>query len=69
MNTTINNLIKARTEVRATLKKYRVSWRDIAKNETLAAWEALGGLWKNKRIPDAAKWQRKIRKEWDRKII
>lgn len=33
------------------------------------AFEKLRGIWKNKKGPDPVKWQRKIRKEWDRKIL
>lgn len=32
------------------------------------AWEALCGIWKDKKIGDVIKWQRSIRKEWDRKL-
>lgn len=32
------------------------------------AWETLCGVWKNKKIGDAVKWQKNIREEWDRKL-
>lgn len=39
------------------------------KQEVLKAWKRMAGIWKGKKIPDAVKWQRKIRKEWERPII
>lgn len=32
------------------------------------AWEALCGVWKDKKMGDIVKWQKNIRKEWDRKL-
>jgi len=34
----------------------------------VSAWEAIRGIWKGKKTLDAVKWQREIRKEWDRKL-
>jgi hypothetical protein len=69
MTTATKNLIKARTEVQKILKKYRVNLEDIKAQNALAAWKSMAGIWKNKKLPDPVKWQRKIRKEWDRKIL
>lgn len=63
------NLIQAKSAVTTVLKKYQVSWPEITRNNALLAWQALAGVWKNKRIPDATAWQRKIRREWDRKLL
>lgn len=30
------------------------------------AWEALRGIWQDKKIKDVVAWQKKIRKEWER---
>lgn len=32
------------------------------------AWRAAAGILKGRRIPDPVAWQRKIRKEWERKL-
>lgn len=37
------------------------------KKEMLEAWKKAAGILKGK-IPDPVAWQRKIRKEWDRKL-
>lgn len=34
----------------------------------LKAWEALAGIWKGKKLLNVLRWQRNIRKEWDRKL-
>ena len=34
----------------------------------LKAWKAAAGILKGRRIPDPVAWQRKIRKEWERKL-
>lgn len=34
----------------------------------LKAWEAARGILKRRVIPDPVAWQRKIRKEWERKL-
>ena len=69
MQTTIKNLTRAETEVKQVLKKYRVSLGQIKSRQAFLAWQAMAGIWKNRKLPDAAKWQRKIRKEWERKIL
>lgn len=33
----------------------------------LTAWEAIRGIWKDKKIENPVEWQRKIRKAWERK--
>jgi len=35
----------------------------------LGAWRAIRGIWKGKRMVNPVAWQRKIRKEWERKLI
>ena len=62
------NLIKAEAEIKQVLKKYRVNLADLKQRKALAAWESMAGIWKGRKLPDAVKWQRKIRKEWDRQI-
>jgi hypothetical protein len=34
----------------------------------LKAWRGLAGVWKEKKLVSPTQWQRKIRKEWERKI-
>ena len=51
------------------LKKYEVIRAEPKQNTALLSWQALAGVWKGKRVPDAAQWQRKIRREWDRHIL
>lgn len=68
MQTTINNLTRAETEVKQVLKKYRVSLMQIKNRNALIAWQSVAGIWKNRKLPDAAKWQRKIRAQGDKKI-
>ncbi|OGE81598.1 MAG: hypothetical protein A3H72_02985 [Candidatus Doudnabacteria bacterium RIFCSPLOWO2_02_FULL_48_8] len=55
----IQNLTQAKTAVNSVLKKYRITWHELNQANALLAWRSLGGLWKGKRIPDAAKWQKK----------
>jgi len=35
----------------------------------VSAWEAIRGIWKSKNIANPVNWQRKIRKEWERKLV
>lgn len=32
------------------------------------AWQKLRGIWKGRKGPDPARWQKKIRKEWERSL-
>jgi hypothetical protein len=41
---------------------------DDREKEVMRRWKKLGGLIKAKKIPDPLLWQKKIRKEWDRKV-
>lgn len=34
----------------------------------MKAWRALRGIWRGKKIPDPVRWQKKIRKEWERAL-
>ncbi|TSC74578.1 MAG: hypothetical protein G01um101433_1047 [Parcubacteria group bacterium Gr01-1014_33] len=38
------------------------------RKELLAILKKTAGIWKDKKIPDPVKWQREIRKEWERKL-
>ena len=53
--------------------------KTISKNQTqkfltptikrdLNAWRGLAGIWKGKKLPNPIQWQRKIRKNWERKL-
>lgn len=35
----------------------------------LSAWRGLAGIWRDKKITGPIQWQRKIRQEWERKIL
>jgi hypothetical protein len=65
IDTKISN--SARNAVEAVLKKYRLTWRQLYQSNILLAWDGMGGIWKNKKVPNASVWQRKIRRELDRK--
>lgn len=41
----------------------------VSSRDSLNALHDLKGIIKNRKGPDPVKWQREIRKEWDRKII
>jgi hypothetical protein len=34
----------------------------------LKAWRGLAGIWKKKKLISPIKWQRRLRKEWEREI-
>ena len=34
----------------------------------MKAWGTLDGVWRNKKVMDPVVWQKKIRKEWDRRL-
>lgn len=48
-------------------RRKRVLTRHYARRD-IQSWEALAGALKGKKIISAVKWQRKIRKEWERKL-
>lgn len=33
----------------------------------IQAWQAIRGIWKDKKLENPIQWQRKIRQEWERK--
>jgi len=68
-NIDIKTASRARSAVKTVLKKYRLSWRQVSQNNALLAWDALGGIWKGKKVPDPSVWQRKIRREWNRDVL
>jgi hypothetical protein len=35
----------------------------------LKAWRGLAGIWKKKKLTSSIKWQRRLRKEWERKLL
>ena len=47
-------------------KNYKITSIIPSSKERLLAWEAIRGIWKNKRMTDPIAWQRKIRQ--DRKL-
>lgn len=56
MTTTITKTKKAFPKIVYPLKK------------DLNAWKGLCGIWKEKKIKGVLQWQRKIRKDWERKF-
>jgi len=76
-------VIKAKQQVEKVLEQYGIHWDDLSlkwyqlendqkdESKEREVWEQLRGMLKKKgkRGPDPVKWQRKIRKEWDRKIL
>lgn len=48
-------------------RRKRVLTRHYARRD-MQSWEALAGILKGERAISAVKWQRKIRKEWERKL-
>ncbi len=53
-----------------TLQKSKIALLGIHKKQSrdIAAWEGLRGILRGRRIGDPVKWQRNIRKEWERKL-
>lgn len=43
-------------------------WVQKKQPRDMAAWAGLYGVLRGKRAGDPVKWQRKIRKEWERKL-
>jgi hypothetical protein len=52
-----------------TLAKNNIQRLLISKvKRDLKAWRGLAGIWKKKKLISPIKWQRKLRKEWEREI-
>jgi len=56
----------ARAAVTTTREVKRI--KTTAPKRDLSAWLALAGIWRNKKIKDPVRWQRQIRKEWERTL-
>jgi len=81
MRTKDIKVIKAKHDVERVLHRHGITWDDLSLKwyhmerdqkdeiEERKAWEQLRGSLKGKKGPDPVKWQRKIRKAWDRKIL
>ena len=72
----------ARKEINKVLRRHRLNWQDVAPDTDVGIWKKVSpvsrrvrielwrkaaGILKNRKMPDPVKWQRKIRKEWERK--
>lgn len=44
-----------------------LAYRHQARRD-MQGWEALSGIWKDKKIENIVMWQKKIRKEWERQL-
>ena len=55
---------------KTTQQKNKITSLWIQKNQLgdTAAWAGLCGILRGKRVGDPVKWQRKVRKEWERKL-
>jgi hypothetical protein len=49
-----------------TTKLYKQNKQRLVLKRNWNVWEKAAGIWKNKKSPDHLKWQKQIRKEWDR---
>lgn len=57
---TQTNTLRQRAVIRIGIQQ------EMRRNE--GAWRGLGGVWRNKTIANPVRWQKKIRKEWQRAL-
>lgn len=69
MHNKISNLptIKLADSASLNPRRKRVLTRHYARRD-MQSWEALAGILKGKKAINAVKWQKEIRKEWERKL-
>ncbi|MFY9462651.1 MAG: hypothetical protein WAP52_00500 [Candidatus Sungiibacteriota bacterium] len=52
------NILKQKPAIRTAIQQ------EVRRDEN--AWRGLEGVWRNKTVTDPVRWQKKIRKEWQR---